>query len=131
MLEAHQANSKLGEELDAVKAANEKLRENAKRLSTKLKESKRSQAETLESYTRCKESLQAANTKLRSAFEDTLVAFQKGREEFWNSEAYAVELEGVFRGGFEYMKKLANEHFFNLDIDSIVFDVSTTFSSLE
>ena len=82
MLEPHQANSKLGEELDAMKATNEKLRENAKKLSTKLKESKRSQVEIMESYTRYKEALQAANTKLRSALKDTRIAFQKGRKEF-------------------------------------------------
>ena len=57
MLEAHQANSKLGKDLDAVKGINEKLRENAKKLSMELKEIKRCQAKTLESYTLCKEAL--------------------------------------------------------------------------
>ena len=123
MLEDHQANSKLGEELDVVKAANEKLRENTKKLSMKLKKSKMSQAETLESYTRCKEALQVANAKLRSTLEDICIAFQNGREEFWNSEAYVAEIEGVLRGGFEYMKRLTKESFPNLDMDSISFDV--------
>ena len=36
MLKAHQANSKLGEELDTVKAANEKLRKNVKKLSSEM-----------------------------------------------------------------------------------------------
>jgi len=39
MLEAHQANSKLGQKLDAVKAVNEKLMENVKRRSLELRES--------------------------------------------------------------------------------------------
>ena len=82
MLEAHQANSKLGKELDTAKAANEKLREDAKKLSLELQESKRCQVETLESCTRCKGNLQVANVKLRFSLEDARVAFQKGSEEF-------------------------------------------------
>ena len=59
------------------------------------------------------------------------MAFQNGHEEFQNSEAYALELEGVIRGEFEYMKKLVKERFPNLDVDSILFDVLITLSSLE
>ena len=42
-----------------------------------------------------------------------------------------MELEGVIRGGFKYMKKLVNECVLNLNMDSIIFYVSVTLSSLE
>ncbi|XP_052178675.1 uncharacterized protein LOC127792260 [Diospyros lotus] len=131
MLEANQANSRLGEELDSTKVVNRQLQEDIKRLTLELKEAKKGQVEALESYSRCKEDLRTAHAQLQSALKDAQVAFQNGREDFRSSEAYAAELEGVLRGGFEHMRKLIKERFPNLDVDSIPFDVVAALSSLE
>ncbi|XP_052196125.1 uncharacterized protein LOC127803725 [Diospyros lotus] len=131
MLEANQANSRLGEELDSTKVVNRQLQEDIKRLTLELKEAKKGQVEALESYSRCKEDIRTAHAQLQSALKDAQVAFQNGREDFRSSEAYAAELEGVLRGGFEHMRKLIKERFPNLDVDSIPFDVVAALSSLE
>ena len=88
--------TRLGEELDAAKGANDALWENVKKLTSELKEAKKGQVEVMESYSQCKEDFQTANTKLQFAFEKARVALKNGREEFRNSEAYVAELEGVF-----------------------------------
>ena len=110
---------------------NDLLRQNVKKLTLELKKVKKGQVEVMKSYSRFKEDLCTANTKLQSALKDARVAFQNGRKDFRSSEAYAAKLEGILQGRFEHMKKLMNEHFPNLDVDSIPFDVSATLSSLE